>query len=90
MPKKQEQDKEPQAEAVADVEVVAWTIEPPADIAYYYNADENPTGLRFQGVPLRDMTATEFEKLPEWKQRQIKKAKFYSNTPPGESKGGNK
>lgn len=66
--------------------LVTWVIEPPAPIAYYYLPDENPQGARFQGIPLRNLTVVEVAKLPEWKQRQIKKSKMYSDSPPGKGK----
>lgn len=71
-------------------EVVTWAVEAPAEVVYYYLPDENPNGLKFAGVPLRDLTARDVDRLPEWKKRQLKKAPFYSDTPPGETKGGSK
>lgn len=90
MPKKQEEEKDEQ-EKGAEQEQEAVAVVETAPIAYYYLPDENPTGLKFDGVPLRNLTPRDVDRLPKWMQRQVHKSPMYTETPPGEgNKGGNK
>lgn len=46
----------------------------------YYDEKANPTGATLPGVPLRDMTAEEFEALPVWLQYSVDAQPFYRKT----------
>ena len=48
----------------------------------YYDARANPEGAELPGVPLRDLTAEEFEALPRWLQYSIDAQPFYRKTAP--------
>lgn len=48
-----------------------------AGIAVVYVAANNPDGLYFDGVPLRDLTQIEFDALPEHYRRGILESPFY-------------
>lgn len=50
----------------------------------YYDASKNPDGGSLPGVPLRDLTAEEFEALPVWLQYSVDVQPFYSRTAPKE------
>jgi hypothetical protein len=51
-------------------------------IARYYDSEKNPEGGQLPGVPLRDLTAAEFEAFPEWLQNSIDALDCYRKTPP--------
>ena len=46
----------------------------------FYDASKNPDGAMFPGVPLRDLTAEEFEALPLWLQYSVDAAPMYRKT----------
>jgi len=48
----------------------------------YYDEKANPTGAGLPGVPLRDLTAEEFEALPTWLQYSVDAQPFYRKTAP--------
>lgn len=52
----------------------------PDSIAFKYNADKNPAGAFFAGVPLRDLTVAEVADLAEPVRESIAAAPFYSRT----------
>lgn len=91
MPKKQEEEKDEQEKGAEQEQEAAVAVVETAPIAYYYLPDENPTGLKFDGVPLRNLTPRDVERLPKWMQRQVRKSPMYTETAPGEgNKGGTK
>lgn len=47
-------------------------------IARHYDESKNPEGRTLLGVPLRDLTIGEWQELPEWVQRSIDAAGFYT------------
>lgn len=49
-------------------------------IARYYDASKNPEGATFPGVPLRDITESEWEAIPDWLKPSIDESKFYRKT----------
>jgi hypothetical protein len=51
-------------------------------IARYYDDSKNPDGGGFPGVPLRDLTESEFEALPEWLQQSVDASPLYRKTKP--------
>lgn len=51
-------------------------------IARYYIAEKNPDGAFLPGVPLRDLTAEEYDALPVWLQLSIDASDFYRATKP--------
>jgi hypothetical protein len=55
-------------------------------IARYYNADANPDGAHFPGVPLRDLTEDEYEALPKHMQHSIDASPLYRKTKPSASR----
>jgi len=46
----------------------------------YYDASQNREGAALPGVPLRDMSAEEFEALPTWLQYSVDAQPFYRKT----------
>jgi hypothetical protein len=50
--------------------------------ARYYEAGKNPEGGMLPGVPLRDLTESEFAALPDWLQRSVDASPFYRKTRP--------
>jgi hypothetical protein len=55
-------------------------------IARYYNADANPDGAHFPGVPLADLTEEEFDALPKWLQASVDASPLYRKTKPSASR----
>lgn len=53
----------------------------PTDIAVTYTAENNPEGLYFDGVPLRDITKQEFDEYRPWTQDALRAAAFYTVAP---------
>ena len=54
--------------------------------ARYYDETKNPERGMLPGVPLRDLSAEEFEALPVWLQYSVDAQPFYRKTrPPTES-----
>jgi hypothetical protein len=51
----------------------------------YYDEKANPTGAGLPGVPLRDLSAEEFEALPVWLQYSVDAQPFYRKTKPTQS-----
>lgn len=47
----------------------------------YYDESKNAAGVFLPGVPLRDLTAEEFEALQVWLQYSVDAQPFYSRTP---------
>lgn len=47
----------------------------------YYDADKNPTGAAFDGVPLGDMDDATFDALPGWLQASVDASPMYRKTP---------
>lgn len=50
-------------------------------IARYYLQDRNPDGRYLPGVPLRDITQSEYDALPVYLQVSVDNAGFYRKTP---------
>lgn len=48
----------------------------------FYDASKNPDGATLPGVPLRDLSAEEFEALPLWLQYSIDASAMYRKTKP--------
>lgn len=44
---------------------------------FTYDEKLNPDGAYLAGVPLRDLTESEFVTLPEWLQRSVEACPFY-------------
>lgn len=53
-----------------------------SDIARYYDASKNEAGAYFAGVPLRDLTQSEYDALPAYLQASIDACPFYRKTKP--------
>lgn len=47
------------------------------DIAYEYEEGKNPDGTWIDGVPRRDLTKGEFEKLPPYLRAAVKREPYY-------------
>jgi ERCC4-type nuclease len=54
------------------------------EIAAKYLANKNPQGYLIDGAPLRDITADEWQALPDQVRRSVAAADFYEVTPTGE------
>ena len=52
-----------------------------AKVAYYYDAEKNPTGASYPGVPLADVLQDVYDAQPEWIQRAIDGSAMYRKTP---------
>lgn len=55
------------------------------ELAFVYDASQNPQGEHLDGVPLRDLTRAEYGELPEVWQRAVTAVPYYvanGNTPP--------
>jgi uncharacterized DUF497 family protein len=55
-------------------------------IARYYDADANPEGRVFHGVPLADIEQGTWESLPVWLQQSVDASGLYRKTAPGKGK----
>ena len=53
-----------------------------ADVVLYYDADANPNGLSYPGVPLTDLTKEQYEAMPKWIQKSVDASDFYRKTRP--------
>lgn len=53
------------------------TVTTTANIAVKYVAANNPEGLFFDGVPLRDLTQQEWDALKPWTQAGLLDSSFY-------------
>lgn len=51
-------------------------------IARHYDAAKNPESASLPGVPLRDLTESEYEGYAPWLQASIDAAPFYRKTKP--------
>jgi hypothetical protein len=51
-------------------------------IARYYDEEKNKDGAFFPGVPLRDLTADEWDAFPGRMQASVDASPFYRKTPP--------
>ena len=57
------------------------------DIIYRYDEKKNPGNQQIVGVPRRDLTAADWARLSDMKQRQVAACPFYVKArPPKESK----
>jgi hypothetical protein len=55
-------------------------------IARYYDADANPEGRVFHGVPLADIEQGTWESLPVWLQQSVDASGLYKKSkPPGKA-----
>lgn len=52
-------------------------------IAFTYLEKKNPHGSFISGVPLRDLTAVEFDRLPKHVQRSVRATDFYKEAESG-------
>lgn len=55
-------------------------------IARYYDESKNPEGATLPGVPLADLSETEFEAQPDWVKRSIDAHPMYRKTKPPSEK----
>lgn len=51
-------------------------------IAWYYDKTKNPDGGSLPGVPLRNLTESEFAAMPKWLQLSIEVMAMYRKTKP--------
>lgn len=51
-------------------------------IARHYDESKNPDGASLPGVPLRDLTAAEFDALPAWLKESVDALPYYRKTAP--------
>lgn len=49
-------------------------------IARYYDESKNESGARLPGVPLRDLTESEYDALPAWQRASVDALPFYRKT----------
>lgn len=49
-------------------------------IARYYDPTKNPEGATLPGVPLRDITESEWGAIPDWLKPSIDACSFYLKT----------
>ena len=52
-------------------------------ILFVYDPKKNPEGAFIDGVPMRDVTAAEFERLPLHVQASVRACPFYKEIAPG-------
>jgi hypothetical protein len=53
------------------------TVTTTANIAVKYIAENNPEGIYFDGVPLRDLTQAEWDALKPWDKAGLLDSSFY-------------
>ena len=49
------------------------------EIIFKYLPNKNPKGRALTGVPLSDISQTQFDAMPRWIQRSVSGCEFYQN-----------